>query len=193
MPALEGHCGALSENKEEVDPNFRLILTSLPADYFPPSVLQSGLKMTTEAPRGLKANLKKSYLNVITQDLLTDGLRSHQTDLGKSQTDMSRKQGPWVKLIFALCFFHAVVQERKKFGPLGWNIRYEFSEADLDTSITMLRNFLVDNEDIPWDALKFMTGEINYGGRVTDDWDRILLMNTLSIYYNDSIVSSTSQ
>jgi dynein heavy chain len=107
--------------------------------------------------------------------------------------DLSRKQGPWVKLVFSLCFFHAVVQERKKFGALGWNIRYEFSEADLDTSITMLRNFLAENDEIPWDALKFMTGEITYGGRVTDDWDRILLMSTLSNYYNDTIVSSTSQ
>jgi dynein heavy chain len=107
--------------------------------------------------------------------------------------DLSRKQGPWVKLVFSLCFFHAIVQERKKFGALGWNIRYEFSEADLDTSITMLRNFLAENDEIPWDALKFMTGEITYGGRVTDDWDRILLMSTLSNYYNDTIVSSTSQ
>jgi dynein heavy chain len=56
----------------------------------------------------------------------------------------------------------------------------------------MLRNFLVENDEIPWDAIKFMTGEITYGGRVTDDWDRTLLMTTLSNYYNDNIVSSTS-
>jgi dynein heavy chain len=82
-------------------------LTSLPADYFPSSVLQSGLKMTTEAPRGLKANLKKSYLDVVTQELLTDGLS--QGDQSKSTVDLARKQGPWVKLVFSLCFFHAVV------------------------------------------------------------------------------------
>lgn len=52
----------------------------------------------------------------------------------------------------------------------------------------MLKNFLVENEEIPWDALKFMTGHINYGGNVTDDFDRILLMNILSVFQNDELV-----
>jgi len=105
--------------------------------------------------------------------------------------DFSKKEAACHKLIFSLCFFHAVITERKKFGALGWNIRYEFSEADLDTSITMLRNFLQEDSDIPWDALKFMTGEITYGGRVTDDLDRILLMTLLGNFYNDSVLDAT--
>lgn len=86
--------------------------------------------------------------------------------------ELKQKNTEWRHLLFGLSFFHAVIQERRKFGPLGWNIFYEFSDADLVTSITMIKNFLLENDEIPWDAMKFMTGQINYGGRVTDEFDR---------------------
>ena len=87
-----------------------------------------------------------------------------------------------------MSFFHAIIQERRKFGPLGWNIRYEFNDSDLDTSITMLKIFLDEQEEIPWDALLFVTGHINYGGRVTDDWDRRCLISMLKRYYNPDVL-----
>jgi dynein heavy chain len=62
MPALELIVADLQE--EPLNPNFdnfRLFLTSMPADYFPVSVLQNGVKLTTEPPRGLRANLLKSF------------------------------------------------------------------------------------------------------------------------------------
>lgn len=94
----------------------------------------------------------------------------------------------WKSLLFGLSFFHSIIQERKKFGSLGWNIRYEFNDSDLDSSIKMLQNFIFEGARIPWESMVFMTGNINYGGRVTDDLDRILLMSMLDNCYGAKLL-----
>jgi dynein heavy chain len=99
------------------------------------------------------------------------------------------KPRQWKKLLFGLSFFHAVIQERKKFGPLGFNKVYEWTETDFTVSVSYLRMFLNEQAQVPWEALRFLTGEIIYGGRVTDDWDRRCMMSILSRYYSEVILT----
>ena len=58
----------------------------------------------------------------------------------------------------------------------------------LRSRTNVMRRFLDEQESIPWDALRFITGHINYGGRVTDDWDRRCIVTILSIYFNEAIM-----
>jgi len=43
----------------------------------------------------------------------------------------------------------------------------------------MLKLFLDEQEEIPWEALTYVTGHINYGGWVTDDWDWVCILAIL--------------
>jgi len=166
MLAMENLVKQLSAPEAGVHPDYRLFLSSMPAKCFPVSILQNSIKVTNEPPKGLRANVRRAF-----GEMQPEAFETHA--LGNT----------WRKLVFGLCFFHAIIQERKKFGPLGWNIKYEFNDPDRECCLENLKIFVEDDE-IPWDALIFITGWITYGGRVTDAWDQRCLQTILTRFFS---------
>lgn len=170
MPQLEVIVDGFETNRS-LHSNFRLWLTSLPSATFPVTVLQNGIKMTYEPPQGLKSNLVRAY-------------QSYDEDL----VEKAAKPREMKKLLFGLSFFHALVISRRKFGPLGWNRPYQFSESDRAISARQLRDFVDDHATIQFDALNYLAAECNYGGRVTDSQDRRLIVTIMREFYCPEII-----
>ena len=104
-------------------------------------------------------------------------------------TEVSKPE-EWRKMFLSLCFFHSVVRERRKYGSLGWNLPYDFNDSDFQISMRQLNMMIENFTYIPFKALIYLTGECNYGGRVTDDWDRRVLMTLLDDFYNKDVLDS---
>uniref|UniRef100_A0A6T8DZ44 Dynein heavy chain C-terminal domain-containing protein n=1 Tax=Prymnesium polylepis TaxID=72548 RepID=A0A6T8DZ44_9EUKA len=149
----------------KTDPSYRLWLTSMPSAKFPVSVLQNGVKMTNEPPKGLRANLMTN-LSAIPEE----------------RFEATTKPDSWRKIMFGQLLFFAVILERRKFGPLGWNIAYEFTDGDKDVCLTQAELLVNDYEVIPYQVISALTSDVNYGGRVTDSWDRRLIANQLNAF-----------
>ena len=84
------------------------------------------------------------------------------------------------KLLFGLIFCHGFLLERRRFGPIGWNVAYSFDDGDLRISARQVHSYLKESKsDVPFLALAYSIGECNYGGRVTDDKDRRLVQTLM--------------
>ncbi|XP_043247781.1 dynein axonemal heavy chain 8 [Colletes gigas] len=153
-------------------PDFRMWITTEPHKDFPISLLQMSIKYTYEPPQGVRAGLLSTYTGM-NQEML-------------DQCDVPQ----YIPIIYTVSFLHTIVQERRKFGALGWNIPYEFNMADWLASCIFINNHLNDfdiKQGISWQTVRYMIGEVQYGGRVTDDYDKRLLNTFAKLWFSEAL------
>jgi dynein heavy chain len=168
LKTLEKRLETMTQPHED----FRLWLTTEPTDKFPLGIIQRSLKVVTEPPDGLKQNMRNSYSKI------------DQTMLDECPHWAFRPT------LYVLVFLHAVVLERRKYGKIGWNVAYDFNESDFNISRRLLGLYLTKafedkDEVLPWGSLKYLIGAAMYGGRVSDDFDRRVLITYLEEYMGD--------
>jgi dynein heavy chain len=170
---------------ERADPEFRIWMSCEPRQGFPLGLLQKSLKVTNEPPKGIKAGLHKTFSSLVNPEFL------------------ERIDHPnWRTLTYATCFLHSLIQERKKFGSLGWCSAYEFNFSDLAASLAFIEKYLNQlqnitgitnvnqNFNISHPVLIYMIAEIQYGGRITDYLDRELMVAYAEQYFRDSLITN---
>lgn len=145
--------------------SFRLFMTSEISPKLPPSLLRLCYTLVFETPTGIRASLKHS-LNAIPEEV------------------MNTKPVERCRVYFLLLWFHAVVEERLRYVPVGWTKSYEFNESDLKCSLSVIDRWIsaasrglshMDPALLNWKAIRCLLSESLYGGRVDNPFDDQLL------------------
>lgn len=149
---------------------FRLFLTMEISPRVPVNLLRAGRIFVFEPPPGIRANLLRTFSTIPV-------------------TRMMRQPSERSRLYFLLAWFHAIVQERLRYVPLGWAKKYEFNESDLrvacdtlDTwiDVTAMGRTNLPPEKVPWDAIVTLLAQSIYGGKIDNDFDQRLLASFLA-------------
>jgi dynein heavy chain len=165
LPQLDRALEVIEEFSHET---FRSVLSSEPPsapgvpidlvmliEIIPEATLQRCIKIADEAPADLKSNLRRAYGKFSPEDI-----------------EKCQKQKEFKGIVFSLCFFHSLIVGRRRFGPQGYSKSYPFNDGDMRICGNVLCNYLNMYENVPYPDLRYLFGEIMYGGHITDPWDR---------------------
>jgi dynein heavy chain len=160
-------------------PDFRVFISAEPPSFsylknIPEGLLQSCICVANEPPSDLKANLTRAWKAFVPK-----------------RVDTSPKKSEFKACLFGLCFFHSVMLGRRRFGFQGWSRAYGFNTGDLLICADVLESYLTKAEKnaVPWQDLRYIFGEIMYGGHITDFFDRRTNNTYLSVIINEALLN----
>ncbi|KAJ9515913.1 hypothetical protein QJQ45_016901, partial [Haematococcus lacustris] len=176
---------------ETAHPEFRCFFSAEPingaphAKIIPESILQTCIKISNEPPSDMKSNMRRAFAAFTEEMCLRPSTETKRT--------------AYKAILFGLCFYHSLLLGRKKFGTgigtgsgsgLGFCRGYSFNMGDLTTCGDVLYNYLEAYESIPWPDLRYMFGEVFYGGHITDGMDRRACTTYLEVLIRPEILPS---
>ncbi|KAI4840996.1 dynein heavy chain [Plasmodium brasilianum] len=158
-------------HKATTNNNFRLFLTMEMNPKIPQNLLRISLTFMFEPPVGIKSSILRTF-----------SLFLENRDTGDPK--IAR-----IRLYFIVSFLHAIILERRRYTPIGWTKKYEFSDSDLTCALSVVDSWIdrsatkigknvsehIDPCNIPWDAIKKILNEAIYGGRLDNMVDSKVL------------------
>ncbi|KAL8191060.1 UNVERIFIED_CONTAM: Cytoplasmic dynein 2 heavy chain 1 [Gekko kuhli] len=169
LPVLEKELNSL-----QPQPGFRLWLTAEVHPKFSPILLQSSLKITYEAPPGLKKNLMRTYESWASEQIGKKGIVSR------------------AHALFSLAWFHAACQERRNYIPQGWTKFYEFSLSDLRAGYDIIDRLFDGPKDFQWEFVHGLLENAIYGGRIDNYFDMRVLRSYLEQFFNSRVIADSN-
>eukprot|EP00879_Flechtneria_rotunda_P021343 GHRR01022494.1.p1 GENE.GHRR01022494.1~~GHRR01022494.1.p1 ORF type:complete len:925 (+),score=321.59 GHRR01022494.1:1101-3875(+) len=174
---------------ETAHPGFRCFFSAEPingapqAKIVPESILQTCIKISNEPPSDMKSNMRRAFA-------------AFQPEAEERLSTVAKRYA-YKSILFGLCFYHSLLLGRKKFGTgigtgsgsgMGFCRNYSFNMGDLTTCGDVLINYLEVYKHIPWDDLRYMFGEVFYGGHITDNMDRRCCTTYLQVLIRSEIL-----
>jgi dynein heavy chain len=172
LPTLEEKLETLTPHQD-----FRVFISAEPPALsylrnLPEGLAKAAFCVSNEPPSDLRANMSRAW-----------------TTFSQGRIDSSSKSDTFKGCLFGLSFFHSVMLGRRRFGSQGWSRAYGFNMGDLKICSDVLQSYLERSKEVPWQDLRYIFGEIMYGGHITDFFDRRTNNTYLKVIFEPKLVS----
>ena len=156
-PLMERKLETLAETSHK---DFRVFTNAEPPGFsfqknMPEGFMMSAIKIANEAPSDVMSNIQACWAT-----------------FDQGMFDASHQPQNYLGAMFTLAFYHSVILGRRRFGQIGWSRPYSFNMGDLKCCKDVCHEYLEVNEHVPFEDMRYVWGEIMYGGHITDAWDR---------------------